>query len=251
MNARRFFYTKQKLQRGMPTVLLLAGSSFVSSAFAASPPSFSGNFSAMYTTSTTDSMGNTTYSLDFHMTGAGLPVQFTNLSSGLSGAVTEDLSVSYGSSGTSNGSGGPVTLSKLVITEGTNQATYDITGAIQTQYGNPSNSATWVGAITGGIATLDTNPAQTTPAFASYLSTIPTSHFTLSYVGAYSSSSGVAPMLAPSGSASYNAVVAVPEPESIATAGIGATILGGFAWRRRRAKTVTKTGRYGLPPVPI
>jgi PEP-CTERM motif len=235
MNTRRLLNVNKKFQRWMSAAALLTGSAFASNASAVEP-AFSGTFNQMYTTSTTDSSNNTEYYLDFHMTGAGLPIQLSNLPAG--------------SSGIANGSGGPVSLSELVITDGTNKATYDITGAIQTQFGNPSNNSTWVGAITDGIATLNLSPAKTTPAFASYLSTIENANFTLSYVGAYSASSSVAPALAPSGSVSYNlvSVAAVPEPSSIIPAGIGAAMLGGFLWRRRRASLKSGIGSLAVAP---
>lgn len=248
MKTRHYLGSKKTFSRWMSAAAILASSAFAASASAATPPAFSGSFNRMYTTSTTDGSGNTTYSLDFHMTGSGLPIQLTNLPSGLSSAVTEDLMVTYGSSGIANGSGGPVTLSELIINDGSNQATYDISGAVMTQYGNPSDNSTWVGSITGGTATLNTNPTKTTPTFASYLSSIPVAKFTLSYVGAYDASSSSPPLLAPSGSISYNAVAAVPEPATFATASIGAAILGGYLWRRRRS--VLKTGVGQLAALP-
>ena len=208
----------------------------LSSPTLAAVPSFSGSYNQMYTTSTTDSGGNTTYSLDFHMTGSGIPINLNALPSGLNGAVTEDLMVSYGPSGTPNGSGGPVVMSELVISTGTNQATYDISGETLTQYGTVNNPASWVGIISGGIATLNTSPTKTTPTFATDLTTLPVGNFTMSYVGAYMNSSSSPPILASAGSASY-AVVAVPEPASFMTFGVGAVAIVGYLARKRRSRS--------------
>jgi hypothetical protein len=238
MKTQRVICGNKNFQRWVSAALITVGG-LVSNAYA--QPTVSGQWQELYKTTTTDGSGNNTYSLDFHTTGA--TVVASPLSS-IIGSVAEDLSVSYGSSGIANGSGGPVTLSQLVITQGANEATFDITGAILTSYTGTFPPGTSGGNITGGVATL----VSATPTFLADLSDFHTSNFTAYYVGALFNSSASPAALASTGNAGFILTAAVPEPSSIVTTGIGVAILGGFLWRRRRAAVKSGVGSLAVSP---